>query len=121
MNYGKSASLSGPQLPKFKPQPITDDESEQQDDNNENVEIKSDDQPCCSKVNDEKPEGQITPDEKEMVEDCEHLRQLLVTKNEVLCNEIRKNFKDLSMGTQVTHYVELGDLETTTIQDIEPE
>ena len=57
----------------------------------------------------------------EIVEDCEHLRQVLVTKNEVLCNEIRKNFKELSIGSPVTTYEEIEQIESMKIEDIKPE
>ena len=147
LNYWRTASLSGPQLPKFKtlvsvdeqenengeeeaaaePQdhvanaptdekpPITDQSSANS--SNQNV--------SCDEIKDQESQEAATEGDEEMgdeiVEDCEHLRQVLVTKNEVLCNEIRKNFKELSIGSPVTTYEEIEQIESMKIEDIKPE
>ena len=118
VNYWKTASLSGPQLPKFKMLHGAESDEDESDVNKSYVNEEKQAEPSIDGNDDEKIEDE---EEKIMLEDCEHLRQILVTKNEVLCNEIRKNFKELSIGSSVSNYEVIDDIESRTIEEILPE
>jgi len=115
LNYWKTASISGPQLPKFKMLQSVEDDENDVTEGYVNEEEQAEPNITEEVDNDEDEE------ENKMLEDCEHLRQILVTKNEVLCNEIRKNFKELSVGSSVSNYQEIYDIESRTIDEILPE
>ena len=103
LNYWNTAALSGPQIPRFQ-KLLSTNEEEEADEKEAEV------TPEEKQKEDEGDEKEESSNEDSIVEDCEHLRQVLVTKNEVLCNEIRKNFKELSIGSQVTNYEEIEEI-----------
>ena len=113
LHYWKTAVLSGPQIPKFKSLLSVEEDQEETNAVSDMQEPES----AESIDNTETSESK----EETVVEDCEHLRQVLVTKNEVLCNEIRKNFKELTIGSQVFSYEEIQEIETKKINEIQPE
>ena len=114
LNYWNTAALSGPQIPRFQ-KLLSTNEEEEADEKEAEV------TPEEKQKEDEGDEEEESSNEDSIVEDCEHLRQVLVTKNEVLCNEIRKNFKELSIGSQVTNYEEIEEIENKNIGDISPQ
>lgn len=63
------------------------------------------------------------PGNEKEEEECQYedLRQLLVTKNEVLCNEIKKNFSELCIGCPNGQYEPCDPKEYTDIKDIPPQ
>ena len=67
---------------------------------------------------DNKVDGDIDHDAEGETENYEHLRQLLITKNEVLCNEIRKNFKELCHGTENKEFLDPEPSQYANIKDI---
>ena len=67
---------------------------------------------------DNKVDGDIDPDAEGETENYEHLRQLLITKNEVLCNEIKKNFKELCHGRENKEFLDPEPSQYGNIKDI---
>ena len=67
---------------------------------------------------DNKVDGDIDPDAEDETENYEHLRQLLITKNEVLCNEIKKKFKELCHGRENKEFLHPEPSQYGNIKDI---
>ncbi|XP_054847017.1 TPR and ankyrin repeat-containing protein 1 isoform X2 [Eublepharis macularius] len=93
----------------------TDDEQEPNEDEQDSSELND---PEINWVNDSGDEERRTAEESDKLE---HLHQIFITKNHVLCQEVQRNFSELSKSSKATSHFK--PLETTVyrLQDIQDE
>ncbi|XP_064596809.1 TPR and ankyrin repeat-containing protein 1-like [Liolophura sinensis] len=109
LRYWTQASQTGdPLLPRSAhftrcKTPVTDGEesSEEEESDDEDLEEEEDDTSECEKEEGPEREDEEAPEGE--VHILDHLQQVFVTKNGVLCNEVMKNFQDLNHACSLTN------------------
>lgn len=96
--YWEGAVTAGPHVPKYI-QPATGDESENEEERSAQASggIAQDEigQNKAKAANDEEGMSKTDEDTSSSFDNFEHLHQMFITKNSVLCSEVQKNFREL--------------------------
>ncbi|KAM9308233.1 TPR and ankyrin repeat-containing protein 1 [Gastrophryne carolinensis] len=91
--------------------------------NRENSETElsdSDEEQASEEIADEETEVHMSDDEESLVK-LEHYHPIFITKNQVLCQEVQRNFLELSKSTKATSHFKPAEPKIYRLQDIQNE
>ncbi|NXY88396.1 TRNK1 protein, partial [Alcedo cyanopectus] len=101
------------------PKQDSDDSSDEQDQDSESEKVPAATAGAENNSEDDHKEDQVCSEEAS--NSLEHLHQIFVTKNAVLCQEVQKNFIELSKSSKVTSHFKPLEPNVHKLQDIKDE